>query len=200
LAEVHAAAANYDGPPSRYRLDLDHLLRRPLAAFLALPTLPDEERPFFGLFAARLDAIVSERATALASVACHGDCHGGNAKIEEAGLLGRRATFFDFDDGGPGWLAYDLAVFRWSQALNASPGSEPLWPSFLSGYRSVRPIDAVDLEAVPLFVAVRHFWLLGEYARRVGEWGSESLPAVWIKRQADFLRRWDESELSGRLF
>jgi Ser/Thr protein kinase RdoA (MazF antagonist) len=43
---------------------------------------------------------------------CHGDCHGFNARISDAGS----AAFFDFDDGGPGYLAYDLSVFLWDKA------------------------------------------------------------------------------------
>jgi Ser/Thr protein kinase RdoA (MazF antagonist) len=43
---------------------------------------------------------------------CHGDCHGFNARISDAG----NAAFFDFDDGGPGYLAYDPSVFLWDKA------------------------------------------------------------------------------------
>jgi Ser/Thr protein kinase RdoA (MazF antagonist) len=198
LAWIHAACADHDGPVSRYRLDLDHLLRRPLAALVTLPTLEAGQRPFFEELAARLEADVARRAPELTEVACHGDCHGGNTRIEELGPFARRATFFDFDDGGPGWLAYNLAVLRWAHALNSSPTkSAQIWPAFLDGYRSVRPIGEADLAAIPTFVAIRHFWLMGEYASRLPLWGTESLPTEWIERQADFLRRWEETELSA---
>jgi Ser/Thr protein kinase RdoA (MazF antagonist) len=135
---------------------------------------------------------------ALAWGHCHGDCHGFNARITESGSLGRAAAFFDFDDGGPGWLGYDLAVYLWNKALN--PATLNLWPPFLEGYRSVLPLASKDLDATLLFVPIRHIWLLGEYAAHASIWGLDHLSTAWLDRQVAFLRNWEDQHLLPRLF
>lgn len=59
--------------------------------------------------------------------------------------------------------------------------------AFIEGYRSVRPIDPIDLEATHLFVPIRHFWLLGNYAIKTVEWGSELVSAKWLARQTEYM-------------
>ena len=198
LAEVHRAGRSYDGPASRFRLDSQHLIQRPLAAVLDLPTVEPESRDFLVALAARLDERLAAEQDALAWGHCHGDCHGLNAKITDKGAFGPSAAFFDFDDAGPGWLAYDLAVYLWNKAL--SPGTLNLWPPFLEGYKSVLPLAARDLDATLLFVPIRHIWLLGKYAQRADEWGLDHLSSAWLDRQVGFLRGWEEDHLTARLF
>jgi hypothetical protein len=110
---------------------------------------------------------------------CHGDCHGGNARIAVDGPRAGQAIFFDFDDGGPGYLAYDLAVYLWANAFFQRQGFA-MWHAFIDGYRSIRTIPPPDFDAVHLFVPIRHIWLIGEYAGRIAEWGSEAVPADWV--------------------
>ena len=124
---------------------------------------------------------------------CHGDCHGFNARISDAG----NEAFFDFDDGGPGYLAYDLSVFLWAK-VSFGRKLHAMWDAFVDGYRTVRPITAEDFEAAHAFVIVRHIWLIGEYASRAREWGSE--PIDWIGRELEFLTSWEDGRLNGRLF
>ena len=63
-------------------------------------------------------------------------------------------TLFDFDSGGPGWRAMDLAIFRVSN-------DDATWNAFLGGYRDVRAIDDLDIEAVPLFAVMCRAYLIG---------------------------------------
>jgi Ser/Thr protein kinase RdoA (MazF antagonist) len=135
----------------------------------------------------------------LSLTTCHGDCHGSNARIVKSKSGGEEAAFFDFDEGGFGYLSYDLAVYLWANAA-LGPKMYELWHGFIEGYRAVRPIAPADLEAMRLFVPIRHIWLMGGYASRVFEWGSEALPASWLNRQADFLREWETEKLSPALF
>jgi Ser/Thr protein kinase RdoA (MazF antagonist) len=197
LGQVHRAGESYGGPSSRLRLDTQHLIERPLAALLAQPTLEPADTEFISDLAARLAEQLDGIRGDLAWGNCHGDCHGHNARISESGALGRTAAFFDFDDGGPGWLAYDLAVYLWNKAL--VPGTMHLWPPFLQGYRSVSPLAPQDLDATLLFVPIRHIWLLGEYAGRAAEWGLDTISALWLSRQVDFLRAWEDDHLADRL-
>jgi Ser/Thr protein kinase RdoA (MazF antagonist) len=193
LAMLHDAAESYAAVAPRYRLDLDHLLRRPLARIHDSGLIDNAG------VKADLDAIAArtagsiETSDGLTWTHCHGDCHGFNARIVKGG----KAAFFDFDDGGPGYLAYDLAVFLWAKVIFGRK-LFAMWDAFIDGYRTVRPIAPNDFEAVHRFVIVRHIWLMGEYASRVREWGVE--PASWIAREVDFLKAWEMERIADRLF
>jgi Ser/Thr protein kinase RdoA (MazF antagonist) len=189
LARIHAAAENYaGGKVARYRLDLDHLLHRQVAAVIGIKALPKKTQGYLSELASRLSAFVAA-ADNLSWTLCHGDCHGGNARIAEDGPRAGQAIFFDFDDGGPGYLAYDLAVYLWANAFLQREMSA-MWHAFIEGYRSIRSIAAADFDAVHLFVPIRHIWLLGEYAGRIAEWGSEAVPVEWLSKQVDLLQAW----------
>lgn len=194
LANLHRLARSYSGPASKYVLDLQHLVGRPLQRLLNHSSMDE-------ILAARLRSIASdliariEATTPLTMVACHGDCHGGNTFMTESSDGNRIASFFDFDDGGPGYLAYDLAVYLWANLLNSKelePGAEECerWRCFIDGYRSSSPVSSIDFTAIALFVSARHFWFLGEYASRSDEWGSAALPPKWLQKQVDKLEQW----------
>jgi Ser/Thr protein kinase RdoA (MazF antagonist) len=198
LARIHAAAEGFvNGGPERYHLDLDHLLRRPMSAILEIEGLSDAVRAEFASLAAQLANRVAE-IPGLSCTRCHGDCHGGNARMIVEGPLAGQAIFFDFDEGGLGFLAYDLAVFLWARVSFGRRGTD-MWHAFVEGYRSVHPISAEDFEATNLFVPIRHILFLGEYASHRHEWGSELVPAQWISGQLEFLRAWDDDKISRRL-
>ena len=188
LARIHAAAENYaGGKAAHYRLDLDHLLHRQVAAVMGIKRLATKTQEYLSELASRLSASVAA-AGHLSWTLCHGDCHGGNARIAEDGPRAGQAIFFDFDDGGPGYLAYDLAVYLWANAFLQRELA--MWHAFIDGYRSIRSITAADFDALHLFVPIRHIWLMGEYAGRIAEWGSEAVPVEWLAKQADLLGAW----------
>jgi len=199
LARIHQAANGFPGRDAgRYRLDLDHLLHRQVAAVLALDLdAPQARRDLAGL-AARLADALGRTDRELARTRCHGDCHGLNARIITAGPRTGQALFFDFDDGGFGYLAYDLAVHLWAQ-VSFGRRRHAIWHAFEAGYRSVCPIAPVDEAAVRVFVPIRHIWLMGEYAGRTAEWGREVLSATWLEREVTFLLAWERDELSPAL-
>ncbi len=198
LARIHAAAQDYaGGKAGRYRLDLDHLLHRQVAAILDVRTLATETRERLTGLASRLAACVAA-VRDLTWTFCHGDCHGGNARIATDGPRAGQAVFFDFDDGGPGYLAYDLAVYLWASVFFERQRFA-MWHAFIDGYRSIRPITPADFDAVHLFVPIRHIWLMGEYAGRIAEWGSRAVPAEWLARQVDIMQAWEDEKLSSGL-
>ena len=111
LALIHHVAGGFcrrrGGPlPAR----LDYLLHRPLSAILAIEDLSDSVRIGLVDLAGRLSSALADR-DGLSWTRCHGDCHGYNAHIALKGPQAGQAVFFDFDESGPGYLAYDLAVF-----------------------------------------------------------------------------------------
>lgn len=194
LARIHTAAADYEGPPSRYTLDLDHLLTRPLGWLMAAPTMDDALREAFTALVQELRERIGGGA-GLTRVVCHGDCHGGNNYVSTDEKGARRTAFFDFDDAGPGWLAYDLAVFLWGQLprklmTEVDEDTAAKYLRFISGYAGAGVLPPADLDALPLFLAVRNVWLIGEYASRRHHWGSQMIPTPWLRKQVPLMRSW----------
>jgi Ser/Thr protein kinase RdoA (MazF antagonist) len=198
LATLHRLARSYNGPASRYVLDLQHLVGRPLQRLLNHASVDEVLSGRLREIAANLIARI-EATTQLTMVLCHGDCHGGNTFMTSSADGRRVGSFFDFDDGGPGYLAYDLAVYLWamlanSEKLELSAEQSERWRCFVDGYREISPLSTSDLSAIALFVSARHFWFLGEYASRTDEWGSAVLPPEWLQEQADKLEQWQALE------
>ncbi len=184
VAAVHAATDDFETRHARFALDLEHLLARPIAAI----------RPFLRHRPADLDAVETIAATVARRIAalpademdrgfCHGDFHGDNAHID-----GDTVTLFDFDCCGPGWRAYDIAVFRWRWGDDGA--GDRRWAAYLEGYRSLRPIGEADLAAVPLFVAARAIWLRGLHAANTADWGRSWLNDAYWDRLMKGLREW----------
>ena len=125
------------------------------------PTVLDAYRELIPAFWARL------KTRTLTRVMCHGDTHGFQQPcvLRCRGCAPRR--LLDFDDAGPGFLAYDLcdvAVVRpatqapWTRrSLAPALAAVPLWLTARGGGHAT---DA-DLAALPLFVQLRHLWNMG---------------------------------------
>jgi Ser/Thr protein kinase RdoA (MazF antagonist) len=199
LAALHTAGESYQGLDSIYRLDLDYLLVKPLQGLLRAPTMNAELRTQFERLGQHLhDDIIA--LGKLSRVLCHGDAHGSNNFVVPGATGEREAVFFDFDEVGPGYLAYELAVYPWSlypRAPEVAPSDKvkTQWRRFISAYREARPVADADLAAIARFMAVRQFWLLGEYAGRVPVWGSQAISTDYLRRQVSMLRAWETLEL-----
>ena len=198
LARIHDVAGGFAaGDKGRYRLDCDYLLHRPLSDILAIEDLSDSVRTAFVDLTARLSGALAKW-DGLSWTRCHGDCHGYNAHIALQGPHAGQAVFFDFDDGGPGFLAYDLAAFLHACVLFEQK-QHAFWHAFIEGYRSIRELSHADFEAVHLFVLFRHMWLFGEYASRIHEWGQQAVPGDWVAEQLDFMLSWEKEKLVAGL-
>lgn len=199
LAQLHAAGEGFASDARHYTLDLDYLLLRPLEHLLRAPTLTAELRAPFEALGRRLhDRILA--LGALTRVLCHGDAHSDNNFVtgREDGTL--QAAFFDFDETGPGYLAYELAVYPWwlhPRSVDGAWSEKDLarWGHFISAYQALRPLGEADLAALAPFMAVRQFWLLGEYAGRVPVWGSQAMPTDYLQRQVKVLQGWETLEV-----
>ncbi len=194
LALLHEAGQNFKGPSSLYVLELPQLLHGSLERLRLAPTMDDRLRAEFAAIARELEARISPM-TELTRVNCHGDCHGSNNFMTDSPDGTRVASFFDFDDAGPGWLAYELCVYLWA-ILPRTVGSEldvtarERWRRYIAGYRTVRSIGSADFDAIGAFLAVRQFWLMGEYAGRIAVWGTQAMPTNWLRKQVDLLTAW----------
>ena len=178
VANIHTATEEYISCHQRFALDLDYLLNLPLKNIQHRLKKQPELRQFLINVADRLQKqLIALPLENLEWGYCHGDFHGWNAHLQEDGTL----IAYDFDCGGMGWRAYDLAVFRWGARFRRR--EKERWNDFLEGYQSIRQIDSLDLKATLYFVALRHFWFLGVYAANGQDWGFSSLKWYFAESQ-----------------
>ena len=189
---IHAGMDSFRSRHPRFHLDFDHLLTTPLQELESRISHRSDDWAYLQRLAHRLHDSIGEHGEKLTRGICHGDFHGGNANRGRDGSF----QFFDFDCAGPGWRAYDLAVFRW--ALMRRPKDYPveaLWQAFVEGYSSRNSLKDVDLAAVPEFVAIRQIWLMGLHATIVKTRGSGFMNDAYFDREMKILRDWQASEL-----
>jgi len=201
LAAIHSAARDYVGPLSRYTLNGSHLAEQTLAY---LHTHPELDQELLNTYRQLVQGLLAELAQAkggLSRVICHGDTHGFNNHIATNADGAKSAVFFDFDDAGPGFLAYDLCVMPWSYLTRKSL-KEPdellleRWAHYLQGYRSAGgEVTPADIDALPLFVQLRHLWNMGEALGRLHHWGTSPMPVDWLRKQVDVFAAWGELDL-----
>ena len=189
---LHKTMAGFHSGHTRFDLDLFHLIRDPLHHLRPRLAHRPEDLAYLEQLAERLrETVVALDGRGLTRGLCHGDLHGGNAHLDEHG----RFTIFDFDCCGPGWRAYDLAVFRWAlQRANLLNRSE-LWDAYLEGYRSQHELSALDETAVLPFVAARQFWLMGLHAANGPDLGFGQTDDNYFDQAMKLLRDWDAAWL-----
>lgn len=154
MALIHHHTNGFTCKYRRFQLDLDHLLDQPVAGIL--PYLADRpaDVAFLQRAANELRTGLETQVSGLEWGFCHGDFHGGNARLDADGTL----RVFDFDCGGPGWRAYDLSVCR------LYCGEDARWEAFCKGYQEVRSLSEATLAAVPWFVVARQIWRIALFA------------------------------------
>jgi Ser/Thr protein kinase RdoA (MazF antagonist) len=192
LAAVHAHTVGFSSRYARPDLDLDFLLTTPLHSVEPFLRAQPEHWNYLQRFADRLRAYVTAQAAGgLEWGICHGDVHAGNAFIVQPGTV----TLFDFDACGSGWRAYDLAAMR-----HNTIGNDAAWTSFLAGYQARRPIAERDLAAIPAFVALRQYLLMGLRTTFVtnnwsDSWWLQKAPVPFFDEIVTFLRAWERLHL-----
>jgi Ser/Thr protein kinase RdoA (MazF antagonist) len=184
LAEIHSSLDEFASRHKRFQLHLDYLLDTPLRTILPLlENRPDDAASLLRLVDMLKTSLTSLPITELEYGVCHGDSHGGNAHISKD----QKVTFFDFDDCGQGWRAYDIATFRWNVAINKQDNK--IWHAFLQGYIQRRPIHEMDLAAVPLFVVIRDIWIAGQQTSNADHWGFEWVDDQYFDSELSFLKK-----------
>ena len=83
----------------------------------------------------------------------HADMRLANLLVDQ-----KRTNLIDFDDCGWGWFMYDFAAAI--SFMEDDPRVPHLKSSWLSGYRSVRPLSEADEAEIPTFVMLRRMALL----------------------------------------
>jgi Ser/Thr protein kinase RdoA (MazF antagonist) len=183
VAQMHNALDDFSSPHPRFHKDIAHFVDKPLCTiepFLA--HRPDDWATVREVAETLRQRIVTLPASALEQGVCHGDLQGYHANVAPDGTL----TFFDFDCGGYGYRAYDLAVFLWCCRLEDAIAIR--WEPFLRAYRETRSIRDLDVQAVPLFVCARYLWHMGVHTQNAPDWGSGFLNDAYFDTHLKRLR------------
>ncbi len=193
VARMHNALDDFSSPHKRFHIDIDHLIDKPLRniePFLA--HRPDDWAYLQQLAGSVRQRILDLPASALEQGFCHGDLQGYHANATESGAL----TFFDFDCGGYGYRAYDLAVFRW--CARREEQEDLRWEPFLRGYRERRPLNDLDVRAIPLFVFTRYLWHMGVHTQNSPDWGFGPLNDEYFDGRLKQLRQVEADYLTEK--
>ena len=166
VANMHHALDDFSSPYSRFHLNISHLIDLPLNNIEPFLSHRPGDWAYVQHFAGTLrQQLLLLPASKLEQGFCHGDLQGYHANVDPNGTL----TFFDFDCGGQGYRAYDLAVFLWCCRLEDAVDLR--WDAFLSAYRDARSISDLDVRAVRLFACARYLWHMGVHTQNSPDWG-----------------------------
>ena len=183
VARLHNAVNDFSSPHPRFHVDLELLIDTPLRNIAPFLVHRPDDWAYLQHFAIDLrQRIVDLPISELEQGFCHGDLQGYHAHVDADGTL----TFFDFDCGGYGYRAYDLAVFRWCSRLQKQ--EDIRWEPYLRGYRELRPLNDLDIQAIPLFVGARYIWHMGVHTQNAPDWGCEWLNDEYFDEKLSFLR------------
>lgn len=93
---------------------------------------------------------------------------------------GYQLKLIDFDDAGFGWHMFEIATALYFCL------DDPRYPlireSLLTGYKSVKPVSPSDVDALPLFLALRGLTYLGWLHTRRETKAAEELAPLLIER------------------
>ena len=197
VASVHESWDRMPHAGQRFHIDATHLIDDPLAAIRLQFGHRRGAMEGLSVLAGLLGEAISGLTRGTPDYGrCHGDHHGGNVHVDADGKL----TLFDFDCGGAGWRSYDIGVFLWSMSLkfglsgSGRGKATRRYRAFLRGYESVRELSQETRDAVPLFVAARHLWLMGVHVGGADRWGHYFVQDAYLDRGLGFIQRWVERE------
>jgi Ser/Thr protein kinase RdoA (MazF antagonist) len=125
----------------------------------------------------RLDDVLRARLAAFGQGA---DRYGlVHADLRLANLLvdGPETFVIDFDDCGWSWLLYDLGAAL--SFIEDDPRVPALIDAWVTGYRTVRPLSAVDEAEIPTFVLMRRLLLVAWIGSHSGTDLARSMGAAY---------------------
>jgi Ser/Thr protein kinase RdoA (MazF antagonist) len=174
LATLHVAMDTLPNLLHRPVIDIDALVRRPLAAFGAVGYRPDALSVLQDAAATLLPLLQRLPVSSSGHGMVHGDVIPSNLLVmPDDGL-----AFVDFDCCGYGWRVTDLGAFLGELRFwNALPLTAD---AFVAGYEQVRSLAPWEHQALPVFESLAILQALGIPAARINEWGSAALADEYI--------------------
>ena len=186
IAHMHQALDSFVPAHPRRGLDVRYLAEEPLAWLQ--PHFADRQDDWDFLVTLvekvqiRLDLLAQTGGLSWGPI--HGDATLDNLLLTDDGQIG----IYDFDQGGPGWRAYELqGVFYYAWEIE----QPSFWTALIEGYTSVQPLTVADIAAMPCFPILNHLWCMGfeahVIAQNSGRW---IVNTDYFDRRLAKLRRW----------
>lgn len=121
---------------------------------------------------------------------CHGDLHRGNMRRTESGAY----VLFDWDAASQTRSIIDVATLCDESDFNVFDESAyertmRRFTEFQRGYTKTATITGAEIDAIPDFIAVRHYELIATIA---GCQGLEGISNGFLDEQYEWLLRWEE--------
>ncbi len=187
VGHMHLELEGFAPKHRRPELTFEALMRDSFEVVITLLSENNDNRRYLESLRLRVQTQAAElELSTFRSGFCHGDLNFSNALRLADGEI----ALYDFAGCGPGLLAYDLAVFRWTQQAVGAP--DHTWRDFVEGYRAVCELPERELAAMDLLVLLRQAYMLGHDARRTQ---SGSLGTRWRRvlrtPKVDWLRQLD---------
>ncbi len=169
MAELHNASDQWQPPPgfTRHAWDIDGLLgEQPFwGRFWENEALERRQRDLLQRARASLRDDLTEFAAAGGDYGLiHSDLVRENVLVNDNGV-----ALIDFDDGGFGWRAFDLAVALIRN--RHEPDYAMIETALIDGYRSRRDLAEIDRKMVPVFTLLRGCAYLGWIRARIDQPG-----------------------------
>lgn len=183
MARLHNASDAWAPPAgfTRVRWDAEGLLgEAPVwGRFWEHPALSDDDRRLFGHFRCAAQRELQRLQDRLDFGLIHADL------VRENVLLhGERIGLLDFDDGGWGYRAFDLATTLLK--FIGWPNYAVLRDALLRGYQDLRPLDLGTLD---LFLALRATTYVSWVVPRLGEDGAQERSQRYVATAREICQR-----------
>lgn len=181
MADLHLITQNH-ALIHRTTYTTDVLLKQSLPALKEFLDREDNEYRFMeNLMAFLLTLLADPNTQTLPKGSVHLDIWFENLNITDSG----KATLFDFDFCGNGWLALDIAFYV-MQLHNIERYEEseyaPKLEQFIQGYESVRPLTKQEKEFLPALGLCLYFYYLGIQCERFENWSNVFISDNYLKR------------------
>lgn len=186
IARMHRALDSFTSDHPRPALDVSYLAKMPLRWLRPhLHTRPDDWA-FLEMLVQRVQARLAnlQHVGGLTWGPIHADATLDNLLITD----NEQMAVYDFDQSGPGWRGYELqGVFHYAWLIERPS----FWTAVVDGYRSVQPLSATDIAAMPCFVVLNRLWCMGIEAHVIaGNHGQSMRDEAYFDQRLTILRDW----------
>ena len=118
----------------------------------------------------------------------HADLRLANLLVHTSETNTAETFVIDFDDCGWGWLLYDLGAAL--SFIEDDPRVPALVDAWVSGYRTVRPLAAVDEAEIPTFVLMRRLLLVAWIGSHSGTDLARSMGAAYTAGSCELAEKY----------
>lgn len=183
IARIHVVADEMPRQSYRSLGDLTPQLEKYVAAFaVAFPERKGDVR----LLHQVLDFVRPQLANLPKTKPYYGMIHGDVIRANVQVNDNKQVTILDFDLCGLGWRVYDIASFLIT--LSGANGVA-FQQAYLSGYSSVRRLDSLEYDILPLFKSIRHLVAIGIPVSNLCYWGRANIEP-WFDIHLENLEKW----------